>query len=399
MIFDFVFCFVLLIAASFYFIMILAITAGLLKKRTKRSAGHDGSGYFSQAQREPKIKELEKVTVILPVRNEFAVITNCLDNIALQDYPKDLFEIIVSDDFSEDYTVEKVRRWIKNHPEVRLTLVEGSVNRKENQGKMKAIERAVAIAEGELIITTDADTIRGKSWIRSIAGAFINKEVRMVLGPVGFTGEKGMFQKIQVLEFSGIMGVTAGSANLGYPLMCNGANLAYRKQAFNEAGGYSFNKDFHSGDDQFLMMNFTKKFGKKSVVFLNEKDAIVLTSPCASWHDFREQRLRWVSKSRGYSDRRVIAAGLLTIGFPLLILLGGIAGIFNPLILVLSSFLWFLKILIEYPLVWLMARFFEKKQLLNYYFAAQAFQFYYSIYVSIGGQFSMYSWKGRRFRK
>jgi len=378
--------------------MILAITIGVMKKGRNGSTGKGIGMYFSPAPAVNKNASGEKISVILPVRNEFSGITNCLDDIALQDYPVDLFEIIVADDFSEDYTVERVRKWAKDHAGLNLSLLEGGQNLKDNHGKKKAIERAVAVASGDIILTTDADTFRGKSWIRSIAGAFKDQEVRMVLGPVGFKGEKGIFQKIQMIEFLGIMGVTQGSANLGHAMMCNGANLAYRKQAFYETGGFSGNSVFHSGDDQFLMMKFRKRYGGKSVVFLNAKEAIVQTLPCASVNDFWEQRLRWVSKSRGYSDATVITAGLLTFGFPFLILIGGIIGIFHPLILILASSLWFVKILAEYPLVWLTARFFEKKHLLNYYFVAQVFQFFYSITVAIAGQFSMYSWKGRTFR-
>jgi len=383
MVFEFIFGFLLLLTAVCYFLMIAFITAGVLRKsRTARP-----------------VRASARVSVILPVRNEGTGIIACLDDLALQNYPADLFEVIVSDDFSEDYTVEKVRRWAKEHPALKLSVLKGELNREEQQGKKKAIERAVAIASGEIILTTDADTFHEKSWIHSMSGVFRNDEIKMVLGPVGFTCEKGIFQKIQTLEFLGIIGVTAGSANLGIPLMCNGANLAYRKQTFIEAGGYAGNTAFSSGDDQFLMMKFREQFGKDSVVFLTDADAVTLTLPCSSWHDFWEQRLRWVSKSRAYQDRRVITAGILTIGFPLMILAGGVVGIFYPAIFILASLLWFLKILAEYPLVWLMARFFDKKHLLNYYFAAQVFQFFYSIAVAIAGQFTTVSWKGRRFRR
>ena len=397
--FALVFSCILLLVASLYFIMILAITIGALKKDKTISAAYGIGGYFSPAQSGLKVGKIEKISVILPVRNEISDITNCLDDIALQDYPKDLFEIIISDDFSEDYTIEKVRKWAKDHPELNLTLLDGVPNLKDNQGKKKAIERAVTIARGDIILTTDADTLHGKSWIRSVAAAFRSEGVKMVLGPVGFTEGKRMFQKIQLLEFLGIMGVTAGSANLGFSLMCNGANLAYLKQAFHETGGFSGDSVFHSGDDQFLMMKIRKLYGGRSVIFLNEKEAITLTAPCTDWNDFREQRLRWVSKSKGYKDVTVITAGLLTFGFPFLILTGGIAGIFNPSILILSALLWFLKILAEYPLVRRMAGFFEKKHLLGYYFVAQVFQLFYSIAVTIAGQFGMYSWKGRSFRR
>ncbi len=396
--FDLIFGSILLLSAALYIIMILGLTAGILKNSGKSKGEDRLAGYFATGQAGAKTTVMARVSVIVPVRNEVGCIAGCLDDLALQYYPGDLLEIIVSDDFSEDYTLEKVRKWGREHPEISLTLLEGGSKLKENRGKKSAIERAVAIARGEIIIATDADTLHGRSWVRTITGAFGNPEVKMVLGPVGFTGEKGIFAKIQTLEFLGIMGVSAGSANLGFSLMCNGANLAYRKQAYTECGGFEGNTLFQSGDDQFLMMKFRKNFGGRSVVFLNQKDAIVLTAPCSAWHDFWEQRLRWVSKSRGYRDTAVITAGLLTFGFPFLILIGGIAGIFHPAILFLASFLWFLKILAEYPMVWLMARFFDKKHLLNYYFAAQVFQFFYSLTVAIAGQFTMYSWKGRSIK-
>ena len=397
--FELVFCGILLLAAFLYTLMILAITTGASKKHNSGSGMRNAGKFYPKARSGPGIPSNQKISVILPVRNEVSNIVRCLDDLSMQDFPKDLFEIIVSDDFSEDYTVEKVRKWSKEHPDLRLTLLEGSQNLKTSHGKKRAIERAVDIASGDIIITTDADTVRGRCWIKKIAEEFGHKEVKMILGPVGFTSEKGMFQKVQVLEFLGIMGVTAGSARFGCSLMCNGANLAYRKEAFREAGGFSGTGEFRSGDDQFLMMKFRKHYGGRAVVFLKDKEAIVFTPPCTGWNDFWEQRLRWVSKSRGYRDAWVITAGLITIGFPLLILIGGVVGIFYPWILLLSSLLWFLKILAEYPLVWMMAGFFGKKHLLNYYFAAQVFQFFYSITAAVAGQFSLYSWKGRRFRK
>ena len=275
--FDLIFSCILIITALLYCTLILAITAGTFRKSKSRQAGYTINHYYSKGETAASIPVMPKVSVILPVRNEFKTVTSCLDGFAMQDYPGECFEIIVSDDFSEDYTVEKVSRWAVDHPEIKLTLLKTEQNTEENRGKKQAIERAVAIAAGDIILTADADTNHGRSWITSMAGGFRKQGVRMVLGPVGFTGEKGIFQKIQVLEFLGLMGVTAGSANLGFPLMCNGANLAYSREAFIDTGGFSGNNEFHSGDDQFLMMNFRKQFGGNSVVFLRDKEAIAFT--------------------------------------------------------------------------------------------------------------------------
>ena len=128
------------------------------------------------------------------------------------------------------------------------------------------------------------------------------------------------------------MGFTAGSAALGNPVMCNGANLLYRKDAWKEAEGYLKNMGFASGDDQFLMMRTRKTYGKHSVVFNNDREAIVSTRAMGTLRDFLQQRIRWVSKSRGYSDPVVIGVGLVTYLVNLALVAGLAIGIFHPVL-------------------------------------------------------------------
>jgi cellulose synthase/poly-beta-1,6-N-acetylglucosamine synthase-like glycosyltransferase len=379
--------------------MILVITFGYLSG-VKSSHGEASlNGYFRHAGVQDKKQETKTVSVIIPVRNEMRHIAALLEELSHQDYPSAYLEIIIADDFSEDYTIEITRKWIRGHDSVNVILAESGPERPENYGKKRAIERAIEKAKGELVITTDADTSHGPSWVSEMAGAFSPERIQMVLGPVGFSLENSLFQKVQCLEFLGIMGTTAGTANLGFPLMCNGANLAYRRQAFQSAGGFSGNQGYHSGDDQFLMMKFRKLFGGKAIRFLRDREAVTWTSPSGSWHEFLEQRIRWVSKSRGYRDPAVLAAGLLTYGQFVILMAGFIAGVFYPVLLLLTFLLWLVKILAEYPLVWLMAGFFGKKKLLSWYFIAQVFQFVYVIFAGLAGQFSSYTWKGRSFRR
>ena len=218
-------------------------------------------------------------------------------------------------------------------------------------------------------------------------------------GPVVFNREKNLLQKVQSLEFMGIMGTTAGSAGLGYPVMCNGANLGYRRSAFMDTGGYAGNLVFASGDDQFLMASVRKRYGKDSVSFNMDVQAIAGTEAEASMAGFLGQRIRWVSKSRGYRDPVVIGVGIVTWCIHLLLLGGIISGLFYPRILALSLALWLVKILLEYPLVSIMVRFFGKKELVGYYFIAQAFQLVYVVLVGFLGLFLPYRWKGRKMNR
>jgi cellulose synthase/poly-beta-1,6-N-acetylglucosamine synthase-like glycosyltransferase len=391
------FVIVLILIALAHLVLMMALSLSLLLMNERPEVkGHPV--YRLHESKQLKQNALPSVSVVIPVRNEGANIISCLESILAQDYPPGLIEIIVSDDQSEDYTVEKVQRWSLAHPECRLQVLQASGRAESERGKKNAVERAVRHSSSEIIISTDADTLREPSWVQDIVKPFGQAEVRMVLGPVCFTGEKGMFQKIQSLEFLGIMGVTAASAGLGHPLMCNGANLAYRKDAFMECGGFAGNKRFASGDDQFLMMEFRKKYGGRAVCFRRTLNARVVTYPCSDWNEFWEQRLRWASKSRGYRDPWMIAAGAIMAGNSALILAGGILGAFYPGILMFSAFIWFVRILAEYPLVHNMAGYFGKKQYLSFYFVAQVFQFFYSLAVLAASPFRGFAWKGRFHR-
>ena len=64
--------------------------------------------------------ELTRFSVVIPARNEAANIKACIDSILAQDYPKDQFEIIVIDDFSEDDTAFIVKSMGHDFSNVRL---------------------------------------------------------------------------------------------------------------------------------------------------------------------------------------------------------------------------------------------------------------------------------------
>lgn len=336
------------------------------------------------------------VSLILPVRNEAGGIRRCLTGFCQQDYPVELLEIFVTDDFSEDYTVEISRNFQRDNPGINITVISGRELTGALPGKKSAIDRAVKRASGELILCTDADTFCTTHWVTAMARGFSGGRYAMILGPVTFINDKTIFQKIQSLEFMGLMGTTAGAVGAGYPVMCNGANIAYSRTAYLETGGFSNNLGYASGDDHFLMAAIIRKYGKRSVKFLLKEEAVVSTEPERSLVGFFNQRLRWVSKSRGYHEPAVIALALITYAVHFFLLLGIVTGIFFPALLALSLSLWLIKILIDYPLVWRMTRFFGRKDLLGYYFIAQFFQLFYVVGVGLLGNILDFRWKGRK---
>jgi len=371
----------LLLIMTIYGFMISAFTIGLIKIH-KRST--------SQTHQPNRF-----VSVIIPVRNEEDNVLRILEEMRSQEFPAEYLEVIVTDDYSEDATMIFASRFANQHPAFPLMLVPSTHAEISAPGKKKAIERAVAKAKGEILLFTDADTGRGPGWISSMVSGFGSSATQMVLGPVYFCNEKNLLQKIQSLEFMGLMGTTAGSAALGYPVMCNGANLAYRRSAFLQTGGFNGNLKYPSGDDQFMMSAIRKQYGKGSLVFNADPLSGVSTEPEATLNGFLNQRIRWVSKSLGYRDPVVLLVGIVTYLTHLLLLAGMLLGVSFPSLFLFSLFLWLAKILLEYPMVWIMIRFFGKKKLTGYYFIAQVFQVVYVPLAGMLGLFVPYRWKGR----
>jgi cellulose synthase/poly-beta-1,6-N-acetylglucosamine synthase-like glycosyltransferase len=375
---SFIMLFLFVIALLYFSVIVCFTTGWILLDEPGKSTGLTTS-----------------VSLIIPARNEEAAIISCLEDIAVQDYPANLLEVIIVDDNSTDHTGRVVTDFIRLHQGIPLILIKIPDDQLQT-GKKKAIEYAVSHSNGDLIITSDADTRFGPSRISAIAGYYEMSRPKMILAPVSFYHEDSFFSSIQSLEFLGLMGVTGGSSGIGWPVMCNGANLGYERKAFTAVGGYMDNFSYSSGDDAFLMGKIRKQFGAGSVKYLRSSDAIVLTKAQDSFNDFVQQRIRWVSKNKGMKDVRILSVAIITWLFNFSFLAGVIYGFFNPdffypLLIVLLG-----KMGIEFPLLFLTARWFGKTKLLVYYPVGQLLNIFYVVFIGFLGNFVPYTWKGRK---
>ncbi len=78
--------------------------------------------------------------------------------------------------------------------------------------------------------------------------------------------------------------------------MCSGANLAYRKEAFQQVGGYKGNESVLSGDDTFLLRKINHYYGNSSIRYLPFRENLVKTQASPDWKGLIEQRARWANK-------------------------------------------------------------------------------------------------------
>jgi len=334
------------------------------------------------------------VSIIIPFRDEEKTILQCITDIVNQDYPSNLYEIICVDDHSSDQSTAIVNNLILQHPDKKIKLLTINTITEYPAFKKQAIDMAVAQATGDLIITTDADCQLKPAWISTIVDFYENHSYKMIVSPVEINEKGSFFGRMQSLEFLSLVGVTGSAINYGYPVMCNGANLAYERSAFNEVGGFTGNENIASGDDVFLMFKIKSHY-KSSVEYLKSHKASVTTEPQKSSSHFFHQRVRWASKSRYYSDKPTIMLGLLVFIANLTLILNFFDNLFfAEHFKVFISLVW-IKVGVDMLFLYSVGRFFKKQFLLRLFPLVQLLYVIYVPVVVIYSLFGKTKWKER----
>lgn len=337
------------------------------------------------------------ITVVIAARNEEENIGKCLQAVLLQNYDGALYDVIVVDDHSEDRTSSIVEELQQKHPRLKLIRLE------EGKGKKAAISAAVAQSKAKWIVTTDADCSMSSGWLSSIAASYATSNLKMMVGPVAFEAEKGVFQRMQSLELMALVGSTAGSLYFNRAIMCNGANLGYSREIFNEINGFEGIDGLASGDDVLLMYKIAAKY-PGSIGFLKDREAIVRTSAQRSLGGFMDQRKRWASKGFTVLNTSTRTVSLLVYLFCFfLLLMGGLVAfgsikstVYQPFLQICLILLGF-KCVIDFLLLFLAASFFRKRGYLSLFLPEQVLYIFYVVLIGAMGNIGRYSWKGRTY--
>jgi poly-beta-1,6-N-acetyl-D-glucosamine synthase len=367
---------IFVIAAVSYAVLILGFTAGWMRLPVFWHSNNSGVSF----------------SVIIPARNEEKHIMPLLILLRNQHFPKDQYEVIVVDDHSSDATARIVEQKIASGYLSNVRLIKAAdIN--GVRGKKNALTIGIEQARFNWIITSDSDCKMGRHWLQAISGFIEQQKPDMVIGQVAITPGASLFSQMQALEFMSLSGSSAGAAALGKPIMCSGANLAFRKDQFERVGGYIGNEQFASGDDMFLLQKFKKLPGVK-IAFLKSHGAIVYTRAVSEIRDFFRQRGRWAGKAGGYKDAFTMLTAFAVVMINLLIVTGIFGGsLFSETVLLNALLLLVFKALVDFPLLFSVSGFFEKRDMLWLYPALSiAYPFY--VLVSLIAGFSLKpSWK------
>jgi cellulose synthase/poly-beta-1,6-N-acetylglucosamine synthase-like glycosyltransferase len=324
-----------------------------------------------------------KISVVVACRNEEKTLPLLLDSLSLQQYPADLFEVIIVDDNSTDNTMEIISstRGIRKLKAIK----------NEGTGKKTAIRTGIMASDGELILTTDADCSMGREWIASAVSLFEEKKADMIIGPVILAGKPGFFQGFQQLEFLSLQGITAGSAGAGRPVMCNGANLAFTKAAYLKHAG-KLHYDIASGDDVFLLHSL-KEVNDTPIIWNDLKDAVVTTLPSVSLMSFLRQRARWISKAGAYRDLSAQTVAIATFITVTELFVLPFSGIYDPSLFAVYGAVIFLKSIPDYLILRKTSLLHNRQSLLRWFIPAQLIYPFYVMAVLLVAVTGGGTWK------
>jgi len=122
--------------------------------------------------------ELPTATVIVAARNEESNIKRCLNSLGMLEYPEGKLEILIVDDRSTDKTGEIIDEFISERENFRKIIPDEPKGKMV--GKVNALATAIRGANGQIILTTDADCAVKPLWVKTIASS--HRFIRMMLG-------------------------------------------------------------------------------------------------------------------------------------------------------------------------------------------------------------------------
>ncbi|MFD2530405.1 glycosyltransferase [Polaribacter marinaquae] len=349
-------------------------------------------GFVSVKEFTNKSTIFTKFTVVIPFRNEAEKLPLLLNSILELNYNLDFVEFLFIDDDSSDNSTNIISNTLKEI-EIDYTILKNK--RVSNSPKKDAITSAIGIAKNNWIITTDADCVLPNKWLKTFSSFIEQKQPKMVVAPVNYIVKNNSLEQFQLLDFMSLQATTIGGFGIGFPFLCNGANLAYRKDIFLELNGFKGNTSIASGDDIFLFEKF-KEVYKKDVQFLKSKNAMVATFPVTTNSGLINQRVRWASKTSKLKSTSVKLIGLLIF----LVNLSVVLSIFlsNSLLIILTPI--FVKISIDIFLFLPTIRFYNhKNSFYKWYLFSSILYPFFSVFIVFKSLFYKYNWKGRTFKK
>ena len=197
----------------------------------------------------------------------------------------------------------------------------------DHLGKKHALSKLIHAATTEYVWLHDDDVILPKAIdvrrndVRCTKDRIQCINADLIILPLRMESESAnpsLLEKLQIAEYAAIQELTMRTAKAGRAVMCSGANLIVRREAWLECEP-DLHPEIPSGDDMFLL-EAMKRQGKKITV-IDEPDYTAVVRPVPTWRAFFRQRMRWAGKAPKYTDKDILRCGALVVAANILQLL------------------------------------------------------------------------------
>jgi peptidoglycan/xylan/chitin deacetylase (PgdA/CDA1 family)/spore germination protein YaaH/GT2 family glycosyltransferase len=219
-----------------------------------------------------------RVSVIIPAYNEATVIESAIARILESDY--DNIEIIVADDGSKDRTSAIVAEAFPDHPKVTLLTM-------TNGGKAAALNRALLVAAGEIVVALDADTQFERETISRLVRWFTDDRIGAVAGNAKVGNRVNLVSRWQAVEYVTAQNIERQALmRFDAIMVVPGAVGAWRRQALDDVGGYP---EDTLAEDQDLTIAIQRRGWRVAY----DEDAVAWTEAPETFRALSKQRFRW----------------------------------------------------------------------------------------------------------
>jgi len=186
----------------------------------------------------PEITAWPKVTVQLPIYNERYVIERLIEAVAQFDYPRELLDIQVLDD-STDETEEIASNSVQRHRDLGLPIT--YIHRTNREGfKAGALQNGLTTATGELVAIFDADFIPPADFLRRTAPYFVDSKLAMVQTRWSYINRNySPLTEVEAILLDGHFAIEHSSRFRSHLFFnFNGTAGMWRRTAIVDAGGW-----------------------------------------------------------------------------------------------------------------------------------------------------------------
>ena len=233
-----------------------------------------------------KFNNLPRVTVQLPVFNEMYVVERLISAVCKIDYPKDLLEIQVLDD-STDNTSDIALRCVEEYQKKGFDIV--FLHRDNRKGyKAGALEEGIKVAKGEFIAIFDADFLPPADFLKNTIDYFTDKEVGIVQTRWGHLNQDySVLTKAQSVLLDGHFIIEQPTRyRHGVFFNFNGTAGILRKSCINDSGGWQ-----HDTLTEDLDLSYRAQLAGWKLVYL--KDVVSDAELPVDMNAFKSQQHRW----------------------------------------------------------------------------------------------------------